>query len=60
MRIVTDKGLAAGETFKTEIAIMQYSMLSEAIEKWGEYKGYIDIRIGENEYCIDLREYTKQ
>ena len=60
MIIMTDNGIAAGEALETELTILDHSMIEESIEKWGELKGYVHLTIGENEYCIDVREYTKK
>ena len=58
---LSENNLAAGETFKTEICIINvFGGVSSTLEKWGKYDGYAIIKCGGTEYYINLGEYIKQ
>ena len=58
---LSDTGLAKGETLNVDFSFsFVNSDLESTIHEWGVFHGYAVFIIGETEYRLDLREYTKQ
>ena len=58
---LADVGLSAGETLSVDFNMRFNNLdLSSTVKEWGLFHGYGIFTIGDTEYRLDLREYTKQ
>ena len=58
---LSDAGLAKDDTLNTSFELrFSNNDFKNTVQKWGLFHGYAIFTIGETEYRLDLREYTKQ
>lgn len=57
---ITQTALTAGESLNATVTLMSCKDLPEILKSWGVAHAYFLLTVGTAEYCIDLRDYTKQ